>query len=77
MANILSVSKIYDNDLIFQFAKRVCLAFNKKGEQLMGGVRTLNTISIGLWHCFGPKSEMQPVDAPKKSVEFRKMGFWV
>lgn len=44
--NLLSISQIRDQDFIVLFSKGKCLVLDELGEQLIGGVRTLD-------NCYG------------------------
>jgi len=44
--NLLSISQLYDNDLVVQFSKKKCNIFYSSGKWLMGGERTVD-------NCYG------------------------
>ena len=44
--NLLRISQIYDQDFMVLFSKGKCLVLNELGEQLIGGVQTLD-------NCYG------------------------
>jgi len=45
-ANLLSISKFCDNDLVVQFSKKECNNFDSSGKWLVGGERTVG-------NCYG------------------------
>ena len=69
--NLLSICQICDQDFMVLFSNGKCLVLNELGEQLIGGIRTLD-------NCYGLVLDVEivcySIQIPNEDLWYQKMG---